>query len=345
MSAHELAARLGAGRVIAPPGALPQGAERLDAAGPAGPHECAIDVERLCLDSTSFRNLREESDGDPRGIARRIEAIVERLCKMHNPATGSGGVLVGTVAAVGARVPDPPALGGRIATLASLTVTPLRLASVGPVDPASPQVPATGVAYLASAAPWAPIPDDLSLETVLGAYDVYGAASHTRALAPPGGTVCVLGAGHAGRLALAAARDAIGPDGTTVAVDVDAAALEDVAAAGLCDVAVTANLRDPLAALAAVSGTGVPPADLTVVVVNARGCESAAILLTADGGTILFFSMATSFTAAALGAEGVGKDVRMIVGSGYAKDRGAYALDLIRRDGALRRVLEHGGRR
>ncbi len=49
-------------------------------------------------------------------------------------------------------------------------------------------------------------------------------------------------------------------------------------------------------------------ADLTVVVVNATDCEAAAILLTADHGTVLFFSMATSFTKAALGADGLASD-------------------------------------
>jgi L-erythro-3,5-diaminohexanoate dehydrogenase len=40
--------------------------------------------------------------------------------------------------------------------------------------------------------------------------------------------------------------------------------------------------------------------------------------------------MATSFTAAALGAEGVGKDVLMMVGNGYAKGHAAVALQTLR---------------
>jgi L-erythro-3,5-diaminohexanoate dehydrogenase len=40
--------------------------------------------------------------------------------------------------------------------------------------------------------------------------------------------------------------------------------------------------------------------------------------------------MSTSFTAAALGAEGVGKDVTMIVGNGYAKGHAALALQTLR---------------
>jgi L-erythro-3,5-diaminohexanoate dehydrogenase len=126
-------------------------------------------------------------------------------------------------------------------------------------------------------------------------------------------------------------------------VDVDPDAIERVAELGLCDVGVAADLRDPIAALEAVRAAGVAPADLTVVVVNAPGCEPTAILLAAEEGTVLFFSMATSFAAAALAADGIGTDVRMLVGSGYSADRGAYALDLVKGSAGLREALGLAG--
>jgi L-erythro-3,5-diaminohexanoate dehydrogenase len=243
------------------------------------------------------------------------------------------------VAAVGDRYQSPPAVGEQIVTLASLTVTPLRLEAVTRLDPDSPLVEVAGTAYVIDRAAWAPVPDDLPLASALEIFDVCAAASQTRALAPPvGGTVCVLGVGHAGKLALAAVRDAM-EGGTVVAADVDPDAIDRVRALGLCDIGVAADLRDPLAALEAMQASGAQPADLTVVVVNAAGCEPTAILLTAEEGTVLFFSMATSFSAAALAADGISSSVRMLVGSGYAPDRGAYALDLARRSEPLRRAL------
>jgi L-erythro-3,5-diaminohexanoate dehydrogenase len=125
-----------------------------------------------------------------------------------------------------------------------------------------------------------------------------------------------------------------------VAVDISDQAVGRVHELGLCDVAAATDLRDPLAAVAAVRAAGGQPADLTVNVVNATGCEPAAILLTADGGTALMYSMATSFQTAALTADGMSSDVRMIVGNGFAPDRGAWALDLVRRTPALRTALE-----
>ena len=85
---------------------------------------------------------------------------------------------------------------------------------------------------------------------------------------------------------------------------------------------------------------GIGPAGLCVHVVSAPGCEPAAIVLTADDGTLLLYSMATSFQTSALTADGMSSGVTMIVGNGFAADRGAYALDLVRRTPALREALE-----
>jgi len=50
--------------------------------------------------------------------------------------------------------------------------------------------------------------------------------------------------------------------------------------------------------------------------------------------------MATSFTKAALGAEGVGKDVNMIIGNGYAKDHADITLNILRESAEIRALYE-----
>jgi L-erythro-3,5-diaminohexanoate dehydrogenase len=339
--ANDIREELGVGRVVAPPHALPQPAERLDPRPPVREREFELAVERLCLDSTSFRSIRERAGADPVAMGERIAAIVAERGKMHNPETDSGGVLLGTVTAIGEGFEGAPAIGDRVVNLASLTLTPLRLDAVTAVDPHNAHVLVEGTAYVPQRAPWGLLPDDIPTTTAIELYDVYGAGSHTRDLAPEQGTVVVLGAGHGGKLALAAARDAM-EGGTVVAVDVDAAAVDRVASLGLCDVGVVADLRDPLGALDAVTAAGVGPADLTVIVVSATGCEATAILLTAKGGRMLFYSMATSFQTAALTADGQSADVMMMIGNGFAPDAGSYALDLYRRTPALREAYSGG---
>jgi L-erythro-3,5-diaminohexanoate dehydrogenase len=331
---------LGTKRVLEPPGALPQAALRLDATLPMQRYEIELDVDTLCVDSTSFRQLAQSNDGDPHKIGETILRIVSERGKMHNPVTGSGGILTGTVRAAGDDYPDPPPVGLRIASLASLTLIPLRLDAVNQLDPTSPHVSVGGTAYLPWTAPWAPFPEDSSIEGTLAALDVCNAASQTRELIDADTrTVLVLGGGHGGLLALAAAGDSLADGGRRVLMDSDKQVCQRALNLELAEVALQVDLRDAVQSLQRLEAAGLPRADLTVVLVNAADCEAGAILLTADHGTVLFFSMATSFSKAALGSEGMASSARMLVGSGYIRDRGAYALELIARDERLQRAI------
>jgi L-erythro-3,5-diaminohexanoate dehydrogenase len=150
--------------------------------------------------------------------------------------------------------------------------------------------------------------------------------------------VAVIGAaGKSGSLSVAAARRAGAP--LVIGVVRDEAEAAALRAAGIADEVVTTDARDPVALSAAVTSAG-GPADVTVVCVDVPGCEGGAVLATVDGGTVIFFSMATSFTAAALGAEGVAADVTMLIGNGYLPGHAQLALDLIRAEPGVRRIFE-----
>ena len=56
------------------------------------------------------------------------------------------------------------------------------------------------------------------------------------------------------------------------------------------------------------------------------GVELAAIVATRDRGKVYYFAMSTSFTAAALGAEGIGRDVDLFIGNGYAHGHAEHTL-------------------
>ena len=331
-------AAVGSWRSRWPVGALPHLAQRLDADSPANELEAEVDVELLNIDATSYRQLCTQEGGRPEAIAQAIERIVAERGKMHNPVTSSGGVLLGRLAAVGCRRAAEASPGERVVPLASLIATPLRLDSVGPVDPRSPQVPVRGRAIVTGRMSLAPVPDDLPLEAVLTAIDVYPAASHTRALAGPGQHVLVIGAGHGGLAAAVAAREAVGAEGRVTVVDRDPRALLAARAVDPSAVTVEADATDPTGVAERMATAGSGPAHLTVSCTTVPGCEGTAILLTRDDGTVLFFSTATSFSAAALGADALSARTRLVIPNGYTADRGRYLLDLLRRHPALLRA-------
>ncbi|MGY1802272.1 L-erythro-3,5-diaminohexanoate dehydrogenase [Blastococcus sp. SYSU D00922] len=329
---------LGVHRVLEPRGALPQAAQRLDADPAIGPDEVRITVQRLNLDAASFRQLSESCGGDGAAVRAAVLDIVATRGKMQNPVTGSGGMLIGLVDAVGPESPLGLEVGQRVATLVSLTLTPLRITDgLEAWDGRSEQVPAAGTAILFARSIAAVLPDDLPDPVSLAVLDVCGAPAATARVVERTGarSVVVLGAaGKSGCLSLAAAQQAGAAELTGLVRDErEAVALR---ASGLADRVVIADATDPLAVAAAVGA----PADVTVVCVDVPGAEHGAVLATAEGGTVVFFSMATSFSAAALGAEGMAADVTMLVGNGYTPGHAALALDLYRRTPGVRALID-----
>jgi L-erythro-3,5-diaminohexanoate dehydrogenase len=328
---------------------LPQAADRLDTRRELWPDEVRIRVERLNLDAASYRQLERKHSRDGRvdGDAVRAEVleIVRARGKMQNPETGSGGMLVGTVEEVGPESPLGLAVGDRVATLVSLTLTPLVIEDgLARWDGLGEQVPCDGYAVLFGRSIAAVLPDDLPAELSLSVMDVCGAPALTarvveaRVEQGDSPTVAVIGgAGKSGSLSLAAARRAGGKH--TIGVVPHQAEADLLTGAALADEVVVADARDPIGLRDAVAAAG-GPADVTVVCVDVPGCEGGAILSTADRGTVIFFSMATSFSAAALGAEGLAADVTMLVGNGYAPGHAAYALELLRETPGVRSLFE-----
>jgi L-erythro-3,5-diaminohexanoate dehydrogenase len=328
-------------RVVSPKGALPQRADVLDPSLPLGEDELSISVEALNVDAASFRQLEGAVGRDPERIGAEVLRIVRARGKLQNPVTGSGGMLIGRVRAVGARHPAAATLrpGDRIATLVSLTLTPLRLDRIRAVRPEIDRLECDGEAILFASGLWARLPDDLPETLVLAALDVCGAPALAARHVRPGARVLVLGAGKSGLLVAAHARELLAGTGEVVAADRSEAALAAIRAAGACDRTVALDATDAVAALAAVQAVG-GPFDLVVSCASVAGTEMASILSVKDGGTVLFFSMATSFTAAALGAEGIGKDATLLVGNGYVPGHAELTLELLRRNAPLRALFE-----
>ena len=346
MPTTRVSSPVGLHRVIAPAGVLPQAAQRLDPTAELWPDEVRIRVDTLNLDAASFRQLATKHEGDGAAVRAEVLAIIRERGKMQNPVTGSGGMLIGTVEAVGPESRLGLVVGDRVASLVSLSLTPLLIDDeLARWDGHSEQVPCDGTAILFGRSIAAVLPSDLPPALAMMVMDVCGAPALTERVvrqyvagsAAP--TVAVIGgAGKSGSLSLAAAR-AAGAARTVGIVPIEREAVT-LRASSIADAVELADARDPVALAAAVERGLGGPADVTVVCVDVPGCEHGAILATAEGGTVVFFSMATSFSAAALGAEGLAADVTMLVGNGYTPGHAVLALDLLRSDAGVRTLFE-----
>jgi L-erythro-3,5-diaminohexanoate dehydrogenase len=324
---------LGTHRVLEPTGAMPQPAWRLD--NDASKHfetEIVVSVRTLNIDAASFRQMEEAAGQGGGGVEALVLATIAQRGKQHNPVTGSGGMLLGQVARVGAAAADRGfVVGDRVATLASLSLTPLRVSRVLAIRPASAQLDVEGEAIVFASAPMAKMPGDMPERVALALLDVAGAAPQVARHVGEGQVVLVLGAGgKSGLLCCAEARRRVGRSGKVIGVESHAPYAQELRELGLCDEVVQADGRDPVAVRAAVLGAAGREVDVAFSCVNVDGAELAAIVSTRQRGKVYFFAMTTSFTRAALGAEGVGKDVDLFIGNGFATGHADHTLDLVR---------------
>jgi L-erythro-3,5-diaminohexanoate dehydrogenase len=341
--------RFGTHRALEPRGALPQPAWRVDndfSKLYAG--ELFLAVDTLNIDAASFRQMEEEGakagESAEVAVSRKVLETIAARGKQHNPVTGSGGMLLGRVLAVAADHPDAATLrpGDRLATLVSLSLTPLHVTRVLAVRPPSAQLDVEGHAVLFASGAYARMPDDMPDRLALAVLDVAGAAPQVARLVTPGSTTCIFGAGgKSGVLCAAEARRTGGANARVIGIESHEPYADDLRALGLCDEVLSLDARDPVAVRAAVlAANGGREVDLALSCVNVPDAEMSAILVTRHRGTAYFFAMSTSFTKAALGAEGVSKDVDLMIGNGFAEGHADHSLAMMREMPAVRALFE-----
>ncbi len=336
--------KYGTHRVISPKGVLPQPADLLDNnMDEIYDDEILIDVRTLNIDSASFTQINEQAGGDKAKIAEIMMGIVAKQGKHRNPVTGSGGMLLGTVEKIGDALVGKTDLkvGDKIATLVSLSLTPLRIDKIKEIRPDVDQVDIDGKAILFESGIYAKIPSDMPEKLALSALDVAGAPAQTAKLVKPGDTVLIIGAGgKSGMLCCYEAKKRAGVTGKVIGLCHSERSTERLRKLGFCDEVFSADATKPVEILEKIEKlTNGELCDITINNVNINDTEMTSILCTKDNGIVYFFSMATSFTKAALGAEGVGKDVTMIIGNGYTKGHAEITLQELRESEALRKIF------
>ncbi|HIY17128.1 MAG TPA: L-erythro-3,5-diaminohexanoate dehydrogenase [Candidatus Intestinimonas stercorigallinarum] len=336
--------KYGVHRVIEPKGLLTQAARKIDNTMECWSNEILCDVSALNIDSASFTQIYEACGRDLARTEGMILDIVAERGKLQNPVTGSGGMFIGTVREIGEDLAGKIDLkvGDRIASLVSLSLTPLKIDKIKAIHPEIDRVDVEAQAILFESGLYAKLPEDMSEALALAALDVAGAPAQTAKLVKPGDSVLILGgAGKGGMLCCCEAMKRVGPTGNVTALVVsreDADLLMDM---GLCHHAVVGSATDPVDVLEkSLAVNGGREYDLSILIVNVPACEMSAILPVRDNGTVYCFSMATDFAKAALGAEGCGKDVTMVIGNGYTKDHAAITLAELRENPRLRAYFE-----
>ena len=337
--------KYGTHRVIEPKGVLTQAAQKIDNnMDEIYSNEILCNVTALNIDSASFTQISDACGGDETKIGEMIMGIVAERGKQQNPVTGSGGMFMGNVAKIGDDLKGKIDLkeGDKIVSLVSLSLTPLKINKIKAIHKEIDRVDVDAQAILFESGIYAKMPEDMPEPLALAALDVAGAPAQARKLPKEGDSVLILGAnGKSGVLCGYEAMKKVGPNGKVIGVVRNPKQVNLLKSMNLCHEAIVGSATNPIEVLEkSLAVNNGKEYDVSILIVNVPACEMSAILPVRDNGTVYFFSMATDFAKAALGAEGCGKDVTMIVGNGYTKDHAEITLGVIRENAKLRKLFE-----
>ena len=334
----------GSHRVIQPTGTLPQAAVKVNNDfSDLYSNEILCDVTTLNIDAASFTVIKERAKADKAEIAKIMLHIVEQFGKHQNPWTGSGGMFIGTVSKIGEDLKNKVDIkeGDRIASLVSLSLTPLHIEEIIEIHAEKDQVDIRGKAVLFESGLWVKLPNDLPETLSLAVLDVAGAPAQIRRIVKQDDTVAIVGGGgKAGLLCCYEAKKCAGSGGRVIAIDYRQEGRKEMESSPFIDDVIIADADQPLTLWEKVDNlTSGKLCDVVISCVSRDNCEMGAIMITRQRGKICFFSMTTSFTKAALGAEGIGKDVEMIIGNGYCEGHAELALNIMRESEWLKKLF------
>ncbi len=332
----------GCHRVISPIGLMPQAAERLDNNPEIFTNEILIEVIALQPTATAFSRIREDCNSDIEKMKEEINRIVDNAGKFQCPVTKSGGILIGTIKEIGSDLIDhtEAKVGDKIATLVSLSLTPLKIYSIEDINLETEQVFVKADAILFESGIYAKLPSDLDENISLALMDVAGAPAQVAANVKTGDTVVVIGAGKAGILCLAEAKTRVAPAGKVICIEYSAEQCKRIEKLGIADYIIQVNAQNPVEAFEKYNKVmNGELADFTVNTVNVPDTELTTVLTTKNEGLIYFFSMSTNFVKASLGAEGIKRYTKMIIGNGYYPNHAEIAFCIVRNNAKVKQYF------
>jgi L-erythro-3,5-diaminohexanoate dehydrogenase len=321
---------LGIHRSIEPKNILPQAAYKVDNSLPIKDSEILFEVDSLNIDSASFYQLKSSLNNDKDLIKKEILKIVRERGKMHNPITNSGGVFLGRIKEIGKNYKNKDLkVGSKVISLTSLTYTPLYLEDIIDINLDTNSVYVKGYAILFYNSPFSVIDGlDIEEEVLMMVLDVAGAPAYAAKYSTVGNTVIILGGGKSGVLSAYQAYLRVKPTGKVfILTKEEEEELKTLSELGIADKVIKCDATDPINTLKEYLKYNNELADLVINCTNVSNTEATSILLAKDQGKVIFFSMATSFTQAALQAEGIAKNVELIIGNGYYPGHDKIAID------------------
>ena len=333
----------GENRSLEPEGAFPAIAWKLDTSLPISKNEMLINVDTINISVACFNQLKKETYNNPVGVAKKIMSIVKMRGKFHNPVTGTGGTLCGSVMEIGSAHPAYNKLneGDKIATLISTKFTPLVIRSIKKINMRTGQIDIDGYAILSEKCMYSIIPDDIPSNIYLAFVNEAGQCYKANLNCKKNITTLVIGAAtNTGLISLFGIREKIGIEGKLIAIADNQTQADVIMCLGIVDECYVLDIHDPLTAYyKLISLFNNQFIDYTIDCESIQFHEVLSILITRENGTVYFTDPAISVSEAGLIAEGIGKDINLVYYHGYIEGHVDFCINLFRKYEALKAVF------
>lgn len=329
--------RFGIDRVLEPQHVLSTSAWKVDNNRTLRPNEIRVSIRKLHIESTSFKQICIEANNDPKKIKDRIQDIVIRRGKLHNPVTDTGGVLYGVVEEIGPQYNNKRnlAVGDEIICNASLAAIPLYISRITKIDMAFTQIDAEGHAILFEEFPIVKPPKGISINLLLYTFDESGTLYAVSQAAAGKSRFLVVGNNLLTNTLFGyVVRKAAGPDAEIICLFDNKS---DIIFRGksideLLKKTFTSihygNILRPIECLDRLDAEGYY--DMTINCADIPGAETLNILAAHYGGTVFFANLINNYNIALYITESISRHLNIKSAEGFLEDYEDFDIAIVK---------------
>lgn len=323
-------------RVIAPAHVFPASAWELDNSRTLKSGEMRVNVKKIHIEGTGFRQICQEANNDEEIIKEKINDIVIRRGKLHNPVTDTGGLLYGIIEEIAPDCENSKGLkvGDEIILNASLAGTPLYIDKIHSIDKMYTQIDVDGYAIILPGSPVVKRPEGLPVNLLMFTFNESGTLYTVSKEAVGKKRLAVVGNNPMMNLVFGyTLRKSAGPDAEIQCVfDINTENLLkghkiELLMAEVFDEVSYHNLLRPVECLKTFKD--MPPMDMTVNCADIPGSETINIIGTKSGGTVVFANFISNYNIALYVTEAVSKDLIIRCADGYLEEYDEYDFEIV----------------
>ncbi|MDD4200155.1 MAG: sigma 54-interacting transcriptional regulator [Eubacteriales bacterium] len=327
----------GLDRVLTPQQVFPASAWELDNSRKLKSGEMRVNLRRVHVEGTSFKQICQEAANDEEIIKEKIKDIVIKRGKLHNPITDTGGLFFGVIDEINRDFENTKGfkVGDEVICNTSTAGVPMYIDNISEIDPVYSQFEGDGYAISLPGVPVIKKPEDIPMDLLLFTFNESGTIYTVSKDAVGKKRFAVIGNSMLMNLLYGyTIRKAAGPDAeihcvfdrnTEIAMQGDR--IDEIMGMVFTQVSYH-NLMRPVGCLKAFESY--PQMDMVVNCADIPGAETVSVMATKAGGTVIFANFISNYNMALYITEATSRDIHIKCAEGYMEKYDEFDFRLVR---------------